>query len=89
MGDYIERQLAVDAIQDTLIDTECPEYVQRSADEKLYKIPAADVRPVVHGKWNPTEYPIMPECEDCSVCGYRAVYGHNYNFCPECGSDMR
>lgn len=47
-----------------------------------------NVREDVHGEWKPTEYPIMPECEDCSVCGYRAVYGHNYKFCPNCGAQM-
>lgn len=49
---------------------------------------AADVAPVVHGKWKPTEYPIMSECEDCSECGYRTVYGNGFKFCPNCGAKM-
>ena len=52
------------------------------------ELPAADVAPVVHGKWKPTEYPIMSECEDCSECGYRTVYGHGFKFCPNCGAKM-
>lgn len=57
-------------------------------DFEVDKIPAADVAPVVHGKWKPTEYPIMSECEDCSECGYRTVYGHGFKFCPNCGAKM-
>lgn len=44
--------------------------------------------PVVHGRWVPTESPFMNECEDCSVCGYRTVWGHRYNYCPNCGARM-
>ena len=48
----------------------------------------ADVAPVRHGRWIPTEAPFMNECEDCSVCGYRTVWGHRYNYCPNCGAKM-
>ena len=50
--------------------------------------PAADVVLVVHGRWVPTKAPFMNECEDCSVCGYRTVWGHRYNYCPNCGAKM-
>lgn len=49
---------------------------------------AADVAPVVHGRWVTTKAPFMNECEDCSVCGYRTVWGHRYNYCPNCGAKM-
>ena len=49
---------------------------------------AANVAPVVHGRWVPTKAPFMNECEDCSVCGYRTVWGHRYNYCPNCGTKM-
>ena len=51
-------------------------------------IPAVDVAPVVHGRWVPTKAPFMNECKDCSVCGYRTVWGHRYNYCPNCGAKM-
>ena len=54
----------------------------------LRDMPAADVAPVVHGRWVPTKAPFMNECEDCSVCGYRTVWGHRYNYCPNCGAKM-
>lgn len=51
--------------------------------------PTAEVAPVRHGRWVPTKAPFMNECEDCSVCGYRTVWGHRYNYCPNCGAYMR
>lgn len=50
--------------------------------------PSEDVAPVRHGRWVPTKAPFMNECEDCSVCGYRTVWGHRYNYCPNCGAKM-
>lgn len=43
---------------------------------------------VWRGEWKPTEVPYMNECEDCSVCGYRTVWGHGFRFCPACGRAM-
>lgn len=87
MGDYVDRKVVFDAIQDTLIDTECQEFVQRLVDEKLDTIPSADVRPVVHGKWEYEEYGCY-----CSICHEYALedeYGpHKTSYCPECGADM-
>ena len=59
--------------------------------EALMDIPAADVRPVVRGKWKDA----MQSCHDsphvkCSVCGeYYWQYFNKFNFCPNCGADMR
>lgn len=47
-----------------------------------------NVKEIVYGKWIPTKYPFMNECEDCSSCGYRTVWGHRYNYCPNCGAKM-
>lgn len=47
---------------------------------------AADVRSVVRARWNTVKYPLY----ECSNCG--AVYqdvGYGFNFCPNCGADMR
>ena len=52
------------------------------------QFPVANVAPVVHGRWVPTKAPFMNECEDCSVCRYRTVWGHRYNYCPNCGAKM-
>ena len=54
-------------------------------------IPAADVRPVVHGKWvRKVEFDgvLKREYFVCSECGQtRMLNFHNY--CPNCGADMR
>ena len=52
------------------------------------EIPAADVVPVVHGRWNADE--------TCSLCGEKSTEGldatkWNYwlpNYCPNCGAKM-
>ena len=54
----------------------------------IREMKAADVAPVVHGWWEPTKTPFMNECEDCSVCGYRTIWGHRFNYCPNCGARM-
>lgn len=98
MADYIDRKALLDALWPIGPENDgsdrCTVVTQNlilsSTDIEaiVSEIPAADVREDVHGEWKPTEYPIMPECEDCSVCGYRAIYGHNYKFCPHCGARM-
>jgi len=45
--DYISREAASDLLAMALIDEWEPEYAQ----DRLSEIPAADVRPVVLGKW--------------------------------------
>jgi hypothetical protein len=79
--EYVSRKSVEDAVRDHWCDSS-------RTMEAITRIPAADMAPVVHGKWKPTEYPIMSECEDCSECGYRTVYGHRFKFCPNCGTRM-
>ena len=81
MDEYIKRKAVIDLITRRY---ENPEI----CTQEINSIPAADVVPVVHGRWVPTKAPFMNECEDCSVCGYRTVWGHRYNFCPNCGAKM-
>lgn len=68
----------------------CLEYVFKwlSEEFEIESFPAADVVQVVHGWWEPTKTPFMNECEDCSVCGYRTIWGHRFNYCPNCGARM-
>ena len=54
-------------------------------EEWIASIPAADVAPVVHGRW-------VYGCQ-CSVCGdrhgpYNSRHKPYYNFCPNCGAKM-
>ena len=83
---YIERESAIKSLLN-----DAPEqvgYSREDAADCIRYMDAADVAPVRHGRWVPTEAPFMNECEDCSVCGYRTVWGHRYNYCPNCGCKM-
>ena len=84
MTEYIKRE---DALSKLYHDGEwvCD---ARSVYDALEAIPKEDVAPVVHGQWKPTEYPFMAECENCSECGYRTVFGSGWNYCPDCGAKM-
>ena len=84
MAEYIEKQAALDAILREPPDAHYPSWHAA----KIKVLPAADAVPVVHGRWEQTEAPFMNECEDCSVCGYRTVWGHRFNYCPNCGAKM-
>lgn len=53
----------------------------------IENFPAADVAPVVHGRWIPCKY-ATSENEDCSNCGYSTYYGNEYDYCPNCGAKM-
>ena len=51
------------------------------------EMPSADVVEVKHGKWK------VDETHDyepyCSLCGHEPIAGEKYNYCPDCGADMR
>lgn len=84
MPEYIEREAVIESIMSEPQDAHYPYWYA----DKIKSISAADVASVVHGWWVPTKAPFMNECEDCSVCGYRTVWGHRYNYCPNCGAKM-
>lgn len=96
MAEYIDREAALDCftyesgdmIPETLETGEENTISVKTVKAVLRSIPAADVAPVVHGEWQQTEYPTMSECEDCSECGYRTMYGHGFKFYPNCGARM-
>lgn len=108
MNDYISREAALQALceavhaEDEYIPcrnqilscqwkgTRLQEYA-----EKILAIPAADVRPVVHGKLihetidthsSITGKVYLPPAI-CSICG--SCFITNVNFCAYCGADLR
>ena len=79
---YIEREAAIDATSAL--------HFKDAIQEALRNLPAADVRPVVRGKWEQTkdEFGIYNKCSACGkeyYCGPIAPF----NFCPNCGAEMR
>ena len=46
---------------------------------EIKEIPAADVAPVVHGRWAGTV---------CTACGESTSFYYDCNYCPWCGAKM-
>ena len=90
MTDYISRKEAVAAIvaaRDQRMK-EQPygwewEYNGFNSAIQALPIPAADVRPVVHGRWE-DRGSLSARCSECGCKSLRAS-----DFCPNCGADMR
>mgnify|MGYP007130712014 CR=1 FL=1 len=81
MSDYISRRSVMELVQFMPAKGGPIGMVPTKA---VLRIPAADVRPVVRGKWG--------KDGDCPVCGCQPWYErdiHTLNFCPNCGADMR
>ena len=85
MAEYIERGLAI-AKLNALKAIE-PLSTMADAKQLLADMPAADVAPVVHGRWI-EEFDEMK----CSVCRREWNYCDNetntFNYCPNCGARM-
>lgn len=89
MAEYIEREAAFNAITD--LAGKAPtrsayEAVWKSA-RALKKIPAADVAPVVHGRW------VDGKCSNCGVDiptddAHDAIFENECRFCYYCGAKM-
>ena len=92
MAEYIDREALYEKAywhgEHPDVGNPFPDGVDAIDIKDVDAIPAADVVPVVHGRWVPTKAPFMNECKDCSVCGYRTVWGNRYNYCPNCGAKM-
>ena len=102
MTDYISRQAAINSVW-RAVELENSYAMKHQIYTDLKTIPAADVRENVRGEWiavvDKTE---MYDKEgvktwgtlfQCNKCGFvlNAVEGHTgqYNFCPNCGANMR
>ena len=92
MADYIEREYAADAVADVYYNTPDINLSCEKFEAAILKIPAADVAPVVHGRWEQCfeDWRQQIEGDKCSVCGFEH-YGAStkkYKYCPNCGTLM-
>ena len=56
--------------------------------DDIKNIPAADVSPVRHGRWQAIKSNGIGGTGRCSCCE-KAIYGYRaYNYCPNCGAKM-
>lgn len=88
MAEYIERETAVRAVM-------AAKWVDGSdgamAMEIVASSAAADVAPVVHGRWSDAGFGELPKHAPygwaCSACG-GISFNNEYIYCPNCGAKM-
>ena len=93
MAEYISREAAINAMCRLCSDTtrdKCS--IQDICNHvcRLEAVPAADVRPVVRGKW---EEDWETGCSTCSACDESYLWEDydgvgEWNYCPNCGAVM-
>lgn len=83
MAEYIERETAVRAVM-------MAKWVDGSdgamAMEIVASPAAADVAPVVHGRWIPFHSKISGDIQYCSAC--EIGFAAKADYCPHCGAKM-
>lgn len=100
MPEYVSKeiaaQIAMSYAPPSDVDFDCWRRREKSWEyercEKIAKAiqnaPAADVRPVVRGKWR--LYSPLTDTYECNKCGYQVIdESFCTNFCSNCGADMR
>lgn len=103
MNKHISMETAIEYLMTNMGWNDEDGYPVNDADEKrkiitdlISGIPAADVRPVVRGKWVMVlggHWWDVPDDDyryyECSNCGELSPNDECWNFCPNCGADMR
>lgn len=96
MAEYINREETKRELSEWCILLNSPHLLSR--DDTMFlldTIPAADVAPVVHGRWIHSRYENccdqfeLVKCSHCSHEAYAmAFYVRGGNYCPNCGARM-
>ena len=90
MSDFIDRQDAIDAIHkefdEICVWDESGQATANEVENILYEVPSADPERK-SGEWIVHDYALGRERYECSECKKRCDLG--YDFCPNCGADMR
>lgn len=85
MAEYINREAAIRALLN-----DAPEQVSYSREDAadcIRYMDAADVAPVVHGRWLYGDYYDIGDV--CSECDWDSQMTHpSYRYCPNCGARM-
>lgn len=97
MGECIEREAVLRAVQGQRSPCRSPAQ-NRMLDclkAAVIRISAADVAPVVYGRWIRPHWKNNNYCCDCSECGGEAMHRDYqwdkngvYPICPNCGAKM-
>lgn len=97
MDEYISRKAAIAYIREQ--SEECQKAFEELGGESgiyadayndlaedFYSIPAADVAPVVHGRWVPFHSEAAGDIQYCSAC--EIGFDAKTDYCPHCGAKM-
>ena len=103
MAEYINKKELEEAFDNADPDV-CENYTDGHSDwgfgrenvrDVIRGVPAADVAPVVHGRWIRPHWKNSNYCYDCSECGGEAMHRDYqwakdgiYPICPNCGARM-
>lgn len=87
MAKYIECETAIAKL--TALEVTEPIATMIDAKRLLAEMPAADVTPVVHGRWiEDHDYLKCPECGVMVKRDFTFFDIGNWNYCPACGVKM-
>lgn len=93
MAEYIERAAAIKSVlrmrrpENSVAQNRMLSIIQMD----MLKLPAADVAPVVYGRWIKDDFlsDDVNNAEKCSQCGELiGWFGNLPNYCPNCGAKM-
>ena len=89
MPEYIERGTGVSIFRakaNMAVLMDAAPYFEKAA-QMLEQLPAADVAPVVHGRWIYDKKAQRPYCSVCKGYFYGAT-NSPMSYCPNCGAKM-
>lgn len=93
MPEYITKNAAINAVENAPIKLFQSEWEE--IEEAINAAPAADVAPVVHGRWDDSGRYTFPNgdtavvCPNCGCALTESEYHlNNWNYCPVCGDKM-
>lgn len=84
MAEYIDRELLLILIE--CHGTNKFGILDENIREFVSKLPAADVAPVVHGRWMPFHSEAAGDIQYCSAC--EIGFDAKTDYCPNCGAKM-
>lgn len=98
MGEYIEKEATIKRIEavycvgcNSYNGVRCRACGTGDAIDMIEDAPAADVAPVVHGRWSDAGFGELPKHAPygwaCSACG-GISFNNEYIYCPNCGAKM-
>lgn len=94
MADYIEVKKALSILNDLVNDCTDKEDFYNLAFDEIDKASAADVVPVVHGRWIRFKEPdsetgyIHMRCSVCTAYWSDPSHADHFRYCPNCGAKM-